>query len=386
MSRLGRPARRGVWCCIVAAVIFFARAASAEELIRDVAVASPTFNPTIGQCVPISFSTRKAGTVSVQVVDRDGFVVRTMTRHARTPGLQIYEWDGKDDAGRLVADEAYSFKIDLASSQGTATYFPADRPTELIAVPARAYDRKAAVLSYHLAKAARVHIQAGSSSSVAPNGRAEGPVLKTIVNREPRSGGAVVERWNGLDESGTIYVPDRPNFVVAIAISPLPESSVITVGNRRKRFIDTVAQRTGSSLFTFHTAQATGDHTQHHRGTNVLEDVAPTLRLTPLNAVWSVSEKLWKSDGNRIRLRLSLEGPAAAAFAARGGRLYAFIDQTRVLTIDASPPPSEIEIPLDGGSSFRVLTVNWESAMGTVAVNALRVASHATEDALHASR
>jgi len=117
-------------------------------------------------------------------------------------------------------------------------------------VKADSYSPMSGILRYTLPVASRVHVQAGSAILNATTGRSEGPVMKTIVDRAPRAAGAVVEQWNGFDESGTIHVPDLRNFVVGIAATPLPENTIITVGNRKITFLEWAENRTGNSLVT----------------------------------------------------------------------------------------------------------------------------------------
>jgi hypothetical protein len=64
--------------------------------------------------IPIQFVLRKAGRISVVVVDSDGHVVRTLLASAVRPkGLQTFTWDGRDDAGQVVAAGTYKPRIHL---------------------------------------------------------------------------------------------------------------------------------------------------------------------------------------------------------------------------------------------------------------------------------
>ena len=76
-------------------------------------------------------------------------------------------------------------------------------------------------------------MQAGTVQTDSKRGKATGPVLKTIVNREPRPTGPVIETWLGLDESGSFYVPDLRGFSVSVAATSLPENALISVGNQK---------------------------------------------------------------------------------------------------------------------------------------------------------
>src|SRR3990172_5316456 len=133
--------------------------------------------------------------------------------------------------------------------------------------------------------------------------------MKTIVNREPRPAGTVAEHWNGCTSESEIYVPDLPNFAVAIAATTLPENSVITTGNREKTFLEGTANRTGNSLFTFQPK----DHHHHQRLTSV-QDTSPDIELRPTNAKWSKQARLWTTSGQTLMLSGSLKGLAAPAF------------------------------------------------------------------------
>jgi hypothetical protein len=70
------------------------------ECVRDVAV--------------ISFVLRRAETVTLDVLDTDGRSVRTVVERRREPkGRVSYTWDGRDDAGRVVADARYVPRVEL---------------------------------------------------------------------------------------------------------------------------------------------------------------------------------------------------------------------------------------------------------------------------------
>ncbi len=340
--------------------------------IGSVSISRQFFNPTLGQKAEISFSVGSSGSLTLLVLDRDGYVVRKLVSEKPVQkGKHSFAWDGRDDdAGDVVPDEAYSFKIGLASKNGKVqTYFPANSPAEQFSVKATYYDRRGATLAYKLPKPSRVHIQAGVARIDPERKEPKGPVLKTVVNREPRVGGSVIETWNGLDESGTIRVSDLPNFAMAIAATPLPENSVITVGNHSVRFLDQAAERAGQSLFTY----SVKDH-HHHRGLSALEDVAPALRLKPRNAIWSSTERLWTPQGESLKLSVLLDGPSAKTFARQPGHLFVYVDQEVVSKAAGGLPAMDLEIPLGKLSSGpHTVTVDWASDYGPVAVNSLRL-------------
>jgi flagellar hook assembly protein FlgD len=218
--------------CTIAILCVLPPSASAKpRTISNVFVSRLFFNPSLGQKIGITFTLAGPGLLGVLILDRDGFPVRRLVASkSKDRGKETIEWDGRDENGELVPDEAYSLKIDLVSSALSDCYFPANAKQLEIEVGKPTYNRRDGVLGYRLTQPARVHLQAGSAQRDPKTKEEVGPVLKTIVNREPRSAGSIVENWDGFDESGTIYVPDLPNFVVAIAATSLPENAIVTVG------------------------------------------------------------------------------------------------------------------------------------------------------------
>ncbi len=65
--------------------------------------------------LPIGFRLRKADHVTLQIVDRDGHVVRTIVDNRKTaPGDLSFAWDGRDDDGKKLPDGVYRPRIELA--------------------------------------------------------------------------------------------------------------------------------------------------------------------------------------------------------------------------------------------------------------------------------
>jgi len=340
----------------------------ASGSITGVGVSRPFFNPALGQKIEISFTLDKAGALDVLILDRDGYLVRKLASGKKAEkGPVTLEWDGRDERFDVVPDEAYSLKIDLASDAGAESFFPANTIAEPLPSRAALYDRLTGIISYKLPGPSRVHIQAGSAVIDKKTGMANGPVLKTVANREPRSGGPVIETWNGWDESGTIRVCDLPYFAIAVAATPLPDASIITVGNRDASFFDWVNARSGSSLFTV----AAADHA-HHKGLSSLDDVAPKLGVRPRNATWDAGARLWQASDKNIQLDSFVEGPTAASFRKHPGKLMVFLDLKCIQTVPVDGQEPSVIVPITALSPgpHRV-TLDWVSAYGPVAVNSI---------------
>jgi hypothetical protein len=374
VSARPRRALRGLAVCLVGSALLLAVPPLAADpkpvTVTDVSLSRPFFNPSLGQKIGISFSLAQPGNLTLQILDRDGYPVRKLVSgKAVEKGKQALDWDGRDDAGEVVPDEAYSFKIDVASGGKVDTYFPAAAPAEDVKAETNYYDRRGATLSYKLPRPSRVHVQAGTATTNPSTKKPEGPVLKTLVNREPRPAGAVVEHWSGFDEGGTFNVPDLPNFVVSIAATSLPENAILVTGNRKLTFLEWAASRSNASLLPARSA----DHS-HHRGLSALDDAAPTLKAVPLNAVWSAAEKVWRPEGKSMTVSLKLHGPSAGAFERQPTAVYVFVDKARAVVVRRPHDGDTLSIPLGKLTPKpHVIAINWASSYGPVAIDTFRV-------------
>jgi hypothetical protein len=351
--------------------------AGATSAIGSVSLKRETFNPKAGDTVDLAVTFRKAGRASVQVVDRDGFVVRTIAVARPVQGSCSFAWDGRDETGRVVADEAYAFRIEWADAKGHELWFPADRPSTPVSIPPRYFDRRSGTLSYTLPRDSRVHIQAGTAVFDAQGKAIDGPVMKTVVNREPRSAGMIAEHWNGFDDRGGVFIADLEGFAIVIAAAPLADGTVIAFGNHDRTFVAETAKRRGTSVFSHrHSAS------EHHIGLATLDDVSPSLRIEPVNATWSAAEHTWIVHGDAVRLRISLSGPTATAFARQPSRIYRFINGRQVGETVAVG--RVVEVPLRHDQSVQRVSINWRSEWGPLATDTIR--ARRAEDGTTASR
>jgi hypothetical protein len=339
------------------------------QAILSVTASRASMNPTLGDGVDFTVTLGRAGRLTVQAVDRDGFPVRLLSHDAvAVAGPNRYRWDGRDGDGRVVPDEAYSLRTEWSDGRATDLHFPANTPGPMSALASDYYTDNTGSLVYTLPAPSRVHLQTGIARKNPKSGAMEGPVMKTVVNREPRAAGRIAEHWNGFDESGTVKISDLRDFVIAIAVVPLPETSVITYGNRTRGFAEAALTRTGRTLFSPRTAHA------HHGALTVLEDRSPSLQIEPLNAKWSAVDRAWRTNERTLRVRLSLSGPSAFAFSRQPGTLYRFVDGRQIAkTPRPATAPSEVEVRLPSQAGLQTVSLNWCSDFGAVAANSLRV-------------
>lgn len=202
--------------------------AAGRDLVHNITLANPSFNPSRGETVPLSYELTKADRVTVNVWDSDGGLVRVLAENApRQAGRQQETWDGKDSEGHPVPDEAYTFTIETSSG---GIYDPTTTSGGTVGDLTEVhFDREAGTVVYRLPVSSRVLIRLGIQS---------GPMLKTLVDWKPRVAGSITEYWNGKDESGLIRMHENPGFTTLITYVALPDATVIAYGNSKESYRD----------------------------------------------------------------------------------------------------------------------------------------------------
>ncbi len=336
--------------------------------LDDVSVAPAFFNPSIGQAAEIRFTVGAPGSVAVSIVDRDGFPIRAWPPRDVDAGPFAISWNGRDDEEDVVPDEAYFLRLVFQGASEREIYDPLDNPPH-DAPPSTevTYSRTTGTIAYALERPSRVHIQAGQARVNPITNEAEGPVLKTVVDRQPRVAGRVIEQWNGMDESGQVYIPALPDFGLAILATPLPENPLITVGNRQKTF--TAFALTHRSPAATAVRQLSSGAHAHHAGLTALEDRNPQLRLEPGNAE-EVGRGKWRVEaGNGLRFQVFIDEKAAGYFLAQPTQIFVFLEAVQVARVPEPGNPQVVELPLQGvAPGEHQVAVNWGSSFGPVGV------------------
>jgi hypothetical protein len=346
-------------------------AESSPSSIKSVSISREFFNPSLGQTVEISVILTHPGLLSVKILDRDGYPVTTLASDKKSQvGKTTFLWKGDGSEG-IVPNEAYSVWIELKVGNKKDHYFPANQPLTEEKAELGYYDRKRAVISFRLQKPSRVHLQTGVAVVDPVSKKVEGPVMATVLNREPRSSGWIAEYWNGFaDSDSRIYVPDLPNFKLAVAATALPENSIIATGNRNQTFLEYATNRKGNSLFTY---KAPEHH--HHQGLTSLDDASPSLSLRPQNASWSEKEQTWTLQASQLKIRGRLSGESAASFSKQPGYLVLFVDGREIQKImQPCSHDFEIEVPRNSlVAGTQIISANCASEYGPTAVFSLRL-------------
>ena len=196
------------------------------KLLSNVRTSKSSFNPSRGEEVAIYYNLSKPAKVTVHVYDPDRGLIMTMTTEKYiTHGEQTIIWDGKDMDGNVVPDEAYFFTILSVDERGNKEIYD---PTTFSGgeehdITKADINIQSQTVTYKMPEMGRVMIRIGIQS---------GPLLNTLVDWKPRVKGMITEYWNGKDKDNIIDLYNHPKFKMIVTSFTLPDSSVISFGNK----------------------------------------------------------------------------------------------------------------------------------------------------------
>ncbi|MEA3302014.1 MAG: FlgD immunoglobulin-like domain containing protein [Pseudomonadota bacterium] len=194
--------------------------------------ASESFAPVRGESFSIPVHLNDPSDVKrikVEIRSSDGDLMRTLVVAEIAPDRDDYEvkWDGKDDAGNVVPDEAYlpvvivtmqsneSITISEQGSSGGEELYDFEKSI------------RPGVIEYSLPAASRMLVRSGIKN---------GPMLRTLIDWQPRTSGFHAERWNGRDNDDVIAIEQNPEVGYLIVGYELPHHSIITHGNNSESY------------------------------------------------------------------------------------------------------------------------------------------------------
>jgi len=218
------------------------------NLLSDIKVSKDSFNPSMGEEVSFSFSLAQPAKVTLSVYDPDNSLIKTIAdSQMEKGGLVSMIWDGKDQDGLTVPDEAYYFTIEAKAASAQTEVKAAGAQAEVrkvtkvaeVAAVTEVYDpttfsggvehditdadidMDSQTINYTLPEMGRVGIRMGTQG---------GPLLNNLVDWRPRIASEATESWNGKDKDNIIDLRNDPQFKMVITYFTLPENSVITYG------------------------------------------------------------------------------------------------------------------------------------------------------------
>lgn len=197
-----------------------------ETFVSRVSTSSSSFNPKRGEEVGIYYTLPEQAKVTIRVFDPDKGLMKTFANaDAQSKGEHHLIWDGKDNNGSVAPNEAYFFTIEAQDKNGKAWIYD---PVTLSGgithdISSIEVNQELKSLSYQMPEMGRVLVRIGI--------RDGGPLLRTLVDWEPRVAGEITEHWNGKDREGLIDINKFPKWNLIATYFTLPQNSIITYGN-----------------------------------------------------------------------------------------------------------------------------------------------------------
>src|ERR1051326_8982509 len=114
-----------LFAALVTSFAVGAASAAGAAAIDRVAVDLHTFNHSADDTVVIPVHFAAPGRASIDGVDRHGYVVRHLVPETVVESAFSVGWNGRDDQGAIVPDEAYSLYIRWSAGERREAYFPA---------------------------------------------------------------------------------------------------------------------------------------------------------------------------------------------------------------------------------------------------------------------
>lgn len=211
-----------LWLCLTVA------SALAETSLQLVDDAVTQFNPSAEERARlVVVAPPDSKRIEATVHTRDGEKVRVLVAEDKTDGHAELVWDGRDERGNIVPDEAYGLLITAYDASGTSIAELDLRESDEAPLSFASGRMNADLrIEATLEQAARVQVRIGIEG---------GPLLRTLDDWRPRVAGRFTVPWDGFDQSGAAYVADDTNLKTLVSTRELPKGAFLTFGNDAKR-------------------------------------------------------------------------------------------------------------------------------------------------------
>ena len=200
-------------------------------LVATLSIPDDTFNPVLGETAAVNTSISAAAPVRILLLDEDRVVVRNLVDEVRPAGSYSDPWDGRDNAGDLLAQAPYFAvleyevsgrveRIDLTDVTGGLRYNPSRNRLPSIFRP---FEDDLLTINFTIPSSR------GASEVTAFIGQFFFDTrFVTLLEREPLGVGTHTIHWDGTDPQGGIAEPppgDR--FLFGIFGFTLPDNAIM---------------------------------------------------------------------------------------------------------------------------------------------------------------
>ena len=198
--------------------------------ISNVSIGRHTIDTSASESSTIFFTLNGPATVTLKIVPEaegpTGTPVFQVSQAAATAGAYSFTWDGKNNAGSVVSDEAYLYILEVTDGIASDNYSPAP-PTGTGTVSCTQgasydpYKNEPLTIDYSLTQPGRVDLSITW----------EGQQFK-IMDGVPHMSGSYTHDWDGRNLQGHILTPGSTVDCSVAAL--LRENYIITTGDTPK--------------------------------------------------------------------------------------------------------------------------------------------------------
>ena len=199
-------------------------------ITANIEIADDTFEPGSGETATVRTTLSADVTAKVFLKNKAGTVVRTLFEGARTAGTYDDAWDGKNDAGQLLPEDAYYAVLQVTTNAQTITIDLTDTTGGDQYNPSR--DRFPGTFAPFNDDLLRINFtipeSRGASEVTAFIGLFNQDTrFITLLDRVPLGVGEHTLFWDGLDANGKFAVPPAGDaFLFGLFALTLPDNAI----------------------------------------------------------------------------------------------------------------------------------------------------------------
>ena len=186
------------------------------------------FSPVLKEQIAINYALVKKGSVQAEIYTPDGLLIRTLSSDGVVQkGEHSLQWDGKDEKGIVVPDEAYN--VVLKAKIGTKQEVVDPRTTSGGIVQRNLHPKvnDQGKITYTLPTPSRVLIRLGIE---------HGAMLRSVINWIPKNSGKNMQFWDEYDQDHLIKILGRKDFKIIFSAFSLADFTILTTGNNLSYF------------------------------------------------------------------------------------------------------------------------------------------------------
>lgn len=180
------------------------------------------FSPINDENISIGIKLHQPSSVEIEIISEDNHLIKRLkSSKLLSKGSHKFQWDGKDNNGTIVPDEAYNVVLKAIDINATfdAREFSGGEVEEKI--KSQVYPN--GKIEYTLSKPSRVLVRVGIKN---------GPMLNALANWIPKLAGKTIQHWSGYDSDNLSRII-KEGYSILVTAFNLPNYSIITTGNKK---------------------------------------------------------------------------------------------------------------------------------------------------------